>query len=334
MPRQPKPFFRKQTQSWYCSINGKQIPLGAEQESAFEKFYQLMGDRTRVKSELTTLYELSQVYLDWCKENRSAATYDKHLRYLKSFIESVGKRLRPARLKTHHVSKWHEGLGIGSTSQSDAVGALQRMLNWAVENDYLDRNPINKMKKPRRKRRDIFYTTEQWETIKSHARGPLIPFLDFLYCTGCRPIEARTVEARHVHGDLIIFPADESKGETNPRVIYLAPQAKELIDQQIKKNPKGPLFLNSQAQPWKKNAIKCRLRRISEKCGFRVIAYGARHSFATNALIEGGVDPVSLAHLMGHKDIAMISRVYSHVAKNPDFLRKQAAKAVGNKKQG
>jgi hypothetical protein len=25
MPRQSKPYFREQTKSWYCSINGKQI---------------------------------------------------------------------------------------------------------------------------------------------------------------------------------------------------------------------------------------------------------------------------------------------------------------------
>ena len=74
--------------------------------------------------------------------------------------------------------------------------------------------------------------------------------------------------------------------------------------------------------------MKCATTRITKKVGFRVIAYGARHSYATNALTQGGVDPVSLAHLMGHKDTAMVSRVYSHIAKNPDFLRQQANKAI------
>ena len=32
--------------------------------------------------------------------------------------------------------------------------------------------------------------------------------------------------------------------------------------------------------------------------------------------------------LMGHRDTTMVSRVYSHIAKNPDFLRKQAVKAA------
>ncbi len=66
----------------------------------------------------------------------------------------------------------------------------------------------------------------------------------------------------------------------------------------------------------------------TKKVGFRVIAYGARHSFATNALIKG-VDSVTVAHLMGHKDASMVSKVYSHLATNVEFLRQQARTAAG-----
>lgn len=71
MPRQPKPYLRKQTNSWYCSIGGRQISLGKDRDPAFEKFYELMGDRKQIASELCTLYELSQAYLDWCESNRT-----------------------------------------------------------------------------------------------------------------------------------------------------------------------------------------------------------------------------------------------------------------------
>ncbi|MCG8651685.1 MAG: integrase [Pirellulales bacterium] len=296
MPRQPKPFFRKQTKSWYCSITGRQISLGKDRETAFEKFHQLMANRDQLSGELTTLYEISQSYLDWCQTNRKPGTYSLHLRYLKSFIGVVGKRMRPSQLKKHHVTKWHEGLGVVSTTQNDAVGVVQRMLNWAVEQDYLDRNPIIGMKKPKRKRRDVFYSAEQWKQIKAHALPPLDDFLDFLYTTGCRPIEARTLEAKHLVNDLVIFPADESKCEIEPRVIYLVPTAQELVSELAGQNPTGPLFRNGQGNPWTKDSIKCRLTGISEKVGFRVIAYGARHSWATEALTSGGVDPISVAH--------------------------------------
>ncbi|MFA8018327.1 phage integrase SAM-like domain-containing protein [Bremerella cremea] len=124
-----------------------------------------MANREQIRSDLTTLYELSQAYLDWCEANRKPNTYERHRYFLKSFVEHIGKRLRPSQLRVHHVRKWHEGLGVGTTTQNDAVGIVQRMLNWGVEQEYLDRNPIAGMKKPRRKRRDVFYTPEQMRAI-------------------------------------------------------------------------------------------------------------------------------------------------------------------------
>ncbi|QDV81395.1 tyrosine-type recombinase/integrase [Stieleria magnilauensis] len=329
MPRQSKPFLRKQTQSWYCSIGGKQISLGKDRESAFAKFHELMSDRESITSELVTLYDLSQSYLDWCKANRKSTTYDKHRLYLRSFIDHVGKQLKTARLKQHHITKWKDSNPNWSdNSANDAISIVQRMINWAVDEGYLHRTPIPKVKKPRRRRRDVVYTDAQWKEITIHARGPVLDLLNFLYLTGCRPIEARTLEAKHIHDDLIIFPADESKGETDPRVVFLTPEAKAIVDRLANADRQGPVFRNNRGNPWTKNAIKCAMTRITEKVGFRVIAYGTRHSYATNALTQGGVDPVSLAHLMGHKDAAMVSRVYSHIAKNPDYLRAQARKAI------
>ncbi len=54
MPRQPKPYFRKQTQSWYCSIDGRQIALGKDRELAHQKFHELMADRDAISSELVS----------------------------------------------------------------------------------------------------------------------------------------------------------------------------------------------------------------------------------------------------------------------------------------
>ena len=197
MARPPKPYYRKQTKSWYCSIAGRQIPLGKVRENAWEKFYELMADQDQVNSSITTLYQLSQVYLDWCQANRKPATYSRHRYFLELFIECVGKRRRPSQLKVHHVVKWHEGLGIGSTTQNDAVSIVQRMLNWAVEQEYLPRNPIQGMRKPKRKRRDIYYTPAQWKEIRKHAKEPFASFLDFLFLTGCRPPAPEAIQPFH-----------------------------------------------------------------------------------------------------------------------------------------
>lgn len=323
MPRDPKPYYRQVQNRWVCTIDGKRLTLGSDKKAAFEKFHKLMLNRKAVASELRTVYQLSQSYLDWCEENRSVGTYENHKRYLKSFIGSIGKTLKISNLRKHHVLNWSKDKG-GTTSQNDAIAIVQRMFNWAVELEYLDSSPIPKVTKPKRKRREIVYTPDQWTAIKTHANPSLTALIDFLWTTGCRPKEGRTVEARHVHNDLVIFPPDESKGETDSRVIFLTPNAKAIIAPLLKE--KGSLFKNTRGVPWTKDALVQAMQRISGKVGFRCIAYGARHSYATNALIRS-VDTVSLSHLMGHKSTRMVSN-YAHLSQNVEHLRQQAMNAT------
>lgn len=65
MPRQPKPFFRKQTKSWYFSTFGRQLNLGKDRDAAFAKFHEMMLEPDTHASNAQTLYEISQSYLDW-----------------------------------------------------------------------------------------------------------------------------------------------------------------------------------------------------------------------------------------------------------------------------
>jgi hypothetical protein len=74
MARPSKPYFRKQTKTWYCSIDRRQVKLGKEKDAAEQKFHELMSDRASVSAEVTTLYDLSQRYLDWVRDNRKQGT--------------------------------------------------------------------------------------------------------------------------------------------------------------------------------------------------------------------------------------------------------------------
>ena len=61
MPRQPKPYFRKAQKRWVCTINGNRITLGKTKDEAMAKYHQLMLKPHTVSSELSTIYDLSQV---------------------------------------------------------------------------------------------------------------------------------------------------------------------------------------------------------------------------------------------------------------------------------
>jgi site-specific recombinase XerD len=96
------------------------------------------------------------------------------------------------------------------------------------------------------------------------------------------------------------------------------------------KVPEGPLFRNEEGNPWTKNAINCRLQRMKKRCGFKLMPYALRHTFATEAL-KNGVDAVTVAQLMGHRDLTMVARVYGHLAGADDYLQESLQKATAPK---
>ncbi len=332
--KQPKPFYRRFTKTWYVQIGKRQINLGRDKKLAWEKYHELMAKRDSVGEQLATMAQLFEVYLEWCSTRRSKGTYDNNRLYLRSFIDCVGMRLAIAKLRPHHITKWmDEHPSWTDTTRNDAISIVQRPFNWAVKQGRLERNPIAHLEdKPSRRRREVVYTPEQWERIVGAIRDDEFrDLMTFLWETGCRPKEARLLEARHVdrRNGVVVFPPSESKGERHPRVLFLNDAALAIVSKRCESRPSGPLFLNSRGNPWTKDAVKCRLNRIKKKIGLPVLcAYGIRHSFATEGL-KNGVDSISLAALMGHSDVSMIARTYQHLARHPQFLREQARKARG-----
>lgn len=68
-------------------------------------------------------------------------------------------------------------------------------------------------------------------------------------------------------------------------------------------------------------------KRMASKVAPRYSLYALRHSWATNAL-KRGVDPLTVALLMGHKDPSMLARVYQHLSHSPEHMRDQARRAT------
>lgn len=59
----------------------------------------------------------------------------------------------------------------------------------------------------------------------------------------------------------------------------------------------------------------------------RYSLYALRHSWATNAL-QKGLDPLTVAILMGHEDPSTLTKVYQHLSLNPEHMLNQAKRAA------
>jgi integrase len=337
MPRHSKPFFRKQTQSWYFSTKGKQHNLGKDRDRAFQKFHELMA--TGVPTELSdTVTALCNLYLGWCLKNRSEGTYKKYRHYLSSFIRFIGKRLQIRELKPLHVSNWlADNPTWQATSQHDATRAVKRVFNWAKSEGRLESNPIKASEAPSPKRREHAITPEQHTLVMSLITDQNFrDYLTLLYDSGARPQEARVIEAHHcqLDADRIVLPPSDAKGEEDYRMICLTPPSCELVRRLCLLHPEGPILRNTKGIPWTKDSVNCRFSRIKTRLkktnqtikGLRATSW--RHGFATEAL-KRGVDPVTVSVLMGHKDTTMVARTYQHLAADADYLSRALSKARG-----
>jgi hypothetical protein len=80
MPRFPKPFFRASRNVWYVQIDGKQINLGADRDTAFALYHKLMTaerrGETRGAARCQSLVAIIDVFLEWVQKNRSGDTYE------------------------------------------------------------------------------------------------------------------------------------------------------------------------------------------------------------------------------------------------------------------
>lgn len=355
--RIPKPYWKKSHKCWYVNLGGKTVKLSADKEEAFKLYADELA-RSNVKEGRTspqnvTVRDLLATFLDWTEKHKAAATWQWYRKYIigtcgktgkhkdGGFANFVSPRLLVRDLKPYHLENWLDARypNADDDTKAGAITAILRAFNWAKDQGYIDASPLARVKKPARKGRgeDAYLTPQQWQQVvdrvKSNAKTKEIqPFLDYLTVmreTGCRPQEIRTVEARHLDraNRRWIFAEKESKGKKEKREVLLGDAAFAICCRLADKNSTGPLFRNARGKPWTNFAVACRCKRIAKALGFPVFAYSVRHTFGTEAIINGA-DVITVARLMGHRDLTMLNKVYQHVTQDREHMEAARKKAT------
>lgn len=275
---------------------------------------------------MLTFPQLCVKYLAWCKAHQSERTWEWYKNYLEMFCAWPGIAETDAyQLKPYQVQEWIDSHGDdwGNNYRGGAVVAIKRVFHWAEEMGYGEGNPIKKMKKPPSERRKSYAKQEGVDKFLAaiHWEDPFRELLVFSWACGCRPQEARHIEARHVDSGMkkIVFPANESKGKRVERKILINSTTKPIIEKLVAKYPEGKLFRNTRREAWTKFALCNRMYRLSEETGVKITAYDLRHGYITRKIKEG-VNHMVIAPAVGHTDGSMIGRVYSHVSEEEDHL--------------
>lgn len=389
MARRPTPWFRKDRNAWFVTIDGVRHNLGPTKKEAFDQFYAMMAQprAPRVQAEAIPFATLADRFLEWVQRKRSPDTYEWYRYRLERFVQKYPD-LKAPDVRPHHVEAWVDDYDFTVTSRRNYMRTVKRCLNWSLKQGFIDVNPVATLEIPSADHKEVAFTPDQVETLLRYIRNPSLRDLVITTIeTGCRPQESLRVEARHVDHDhqRWVIPKRESKTKRITRVVYLNDRAMEITRRLAEQYPTGALFRNSNGKAWSTEAVNCAFQLIRQRMGKdemkkrgleitpeqiaekvatlcktrksrgKLIAktaaelrceakrkltnrlaldlvppyslYALRHSWATQALLRG-VDPLTVAILMGHEDPSMLSKVYQHLALNPKHMLDEARRAT------
>jgi integrase len=336
---------------WFANVQGKQTPLNvtdpgdrAGADAAFQALLAIAGAAAQLTTPpvaappppapVRTVAQAVAGYLASC-ERRAAAgkisdlSIANYRRAMDALIADYGSRSLES-LTAEDLEVWAARPTWSASTQNNYLGTVQQLFRWAGL-------PLRIHRPPKESRgAETGLTEEQFakvlEEIEKGAErygGDLAELLRALRETGARPQELAQLRAEEVDWANACTRRREhkSKRHGSERLIYFNSKALAILKAQVEKHGSGILFRTRSGNPYGANVLQLRLGVISKRVGFRVIAYGMRHAFATRAL-ENGVSDVVVAGLLGHRGTAMLHKHYSHVTQNANLMRQGAEKAA------
>jgi site-specific recombinase XerD len=217
----------------------------------------------------------------------------------------------------------------------------KQVFRWGVRTKRIKENPIDGIDMPLATRADGCVTDEQHRLMFDRCgldrrTRPLRPLIVLLRHSGCRPGELATMTASDLSDDCstITLTKHKSSKKRGAKSVYLSPCG-QTIAKILRSVRTDTMLLNGRGQPWTRNAIRIRFRRLRESLGLppSIVAYSYRHAFATQALVSG-VDIATVAELLGHASTEMISRHYGHLANEKQHLKDAAARVIRPRADG
>lgn len=337
--RIPRPWPRKQTGTWYVTLDGKQVPLGKSRREADAEFHRIMvqrGEETPVDSRMT-VRELVTLWLDDCDHRLKPDTVRAYRSHAEGFVAACGQ-VAVKNLKPFHVRTWVTDRGGSQSYQHLGVTIAKLVVQWGEDQGYIAANPIRRLKRPGMERRPPI-SIEEAQAILNAVRGSSAIALRLMLVTGMRPGEVCSITAERTDLQAGQATVQGKRTKANPsglRTIYLSPEAVAILRPLADSRPNGllmgrPGYKAGLTVDTLENAVReardvaCVALGRPPGSLDRITPHCFRGLYSTEAL-RRGVDSALLSKLLGHSDPTILMKHYA----SPDdaMLREAAGRAT------
>ena len=205
------------------------------------------------------------------------------------------------------------------------LACLRAMFNYAIKKSPEIRNPISKITGVKllaeNNQQDRVLTYAEETRYLAKCSTTLRDVATMILKTGMRPEEIYTLQAAHVDLEGNYLRVLKGKTPAARRRIELTELTREILERRITAMEKAALNAEKPAADWlfpnaddssrpMPGVQSAHGRALKESKVQRFRPYDLRHTWATRAA-EAGVDPITLAAMMGHSRIQMVLR-YAH----------------------
>lgn len=271
---------------------------------------------------------MTDEFLPWSEKQHEAhpKTHKRYKVSSKPLIAYFGKLPLDA-ISSGHVEKFKlaRASDISSAGTNRDLAALRVMLNLAIRQGYIERNPVSGVKFLPEGPGSMRVVSHEEQRKYLAAANPLLQDVTMLILeTGMRPEEVYTVRRENVHLERSCLFVPSGKTRFARRNIPLTGMAISVLKRRSTA-ARGPyLFEHSEdtnrpvVSVQKKHEAALRKAKIQPP--FRV--YDLRHTFGSRSAMAG-VDLATLKELMGHSHISTTMRyVHPTPEHKRDALRK------------
>lgn len=306
---------------------------------------------------LTLKQYAEQVFLPAKSIGCSGNTISSFKSNLNNHIYPTLADIKMPEITSAHISALLLNLQAQGKAHATAVKVytvLQSLFKMAYRNDMIDRNPMDKVDRPKPRKDEVkkdgvdAYTAEEvCYILECLAKEPLKwqVYTRLLIDTGIRRGECCALKWENINtqnntitiaGNLCYTPEDgvylDTTKNSHIRTIDVDPDViallKELRQEQSRHCISEWVFTKDNSpEPMHPQSPTRRFKKLSERYGIRDFhPHKLRHSFASIA-ITSGADVASVSEKLGHMDKAVTLRMYTHA--NEESMR-QASQIFRN----
>ena len=267
----------------------------------------------------------ANLYLDFKKHELKYSTFCK-------YEGIVNLRLLPyfgsfdiADIKPSDIKKWLYSIDdVGSKSKRHYLGVLSGIMQEALFDEVIDKNPVKYIRIPKYYSPVIKpFTADQVQMILDNVQNfNYRVYLAIAFYTGMRSGEIIGLKKEDINLDAGLIRVVRSRsrfGETTPKTRYsirelpIIELLKPYLIEIMNSHDKDYLFITQYKEPYRDTHVFTLRywKPLLKELGIEYRRpYNTRHTYATNMLYRNLVSPVQLAQLLGHSSTQMVYDVY------------------------